>query len=247
MRFHTHNRGVPTLIIPLITELLYRPRFKSISKRLPTLTTAQRWAIAAGGNLAKINSSNFDYLHNGHSRRGMKFMLKRWWGVKNGPETHEILRWLMQEGHRAEFNTIFAQLAPLPPDQFAAKMRQFDPQRPMDALRQQHFTFIYENRQYLANGGLVSWDMGRLINICRGAYVTGYLSEQEAWAYIMPAARAIQQAYHSWSEVSTGYLLGWRYWQHGKPTERFYIEQAEWLKTNPASPWQQLAWDTPLG
>lgn len=229
------------MIIALLIELLYRPYFKStVSKRLPTLTPAQRWAIAAGGNLAKINSSNFDYLHNGHSRRGMKYMLKRWWGIKNAAQSHEMVHWLMKEGHRAEFNTIFPQIASLAPNEFQARVSQFDP------MRQQHLKFIYESREYLANGGLVAWDMGRLINICRGAYVAGYLTEPEAWGYIMPAARAIQQVYHSWSEVSTGYLLGWRYWQQGKRTEPFYVEQAEWLKTNPTSPWQQLAWNTPL-
>ena len=48
-------------MLVLLRELLYGWLYRR-TLRLPTLTTAQAWAIAAGANLAKLNGSSLESL-----------------------------------------------------------------------------------------------------------------------------------------------------------------------------------------
>ncbi len=46
---------------------------------------------------------------------------------------------------------------------------------------------------------ITAWDFGRYIFLCRMGYIVGWLTEEEAWSRIIPAARFLQASYGSWS------------------------------------------------
>jgi uncharacterized protein DUF1266 len=95
---------------------------------------------------------------------------------------------------------------------------------------------------------LAAWDFGRYINLCRWGYVCGWLSEQEAWDRIIPAARLLQASYNSWGDFAQDYLLGRNFWnpQTGKDNETIRYTVAL-LNLPPKGLWSTIPWNEPLG
>ncbi len=92
----------------------------------------------------------------------------------------------------------------------------------------------------------LAWDYCRFIWVAGVSYVAGYLTEEEAWDRIMPAARAIQANYSSWREMGEDYLRGRKRW-NGKDDPQF--ERIFKLLTNPDdhnSPWNKSEWNMDL-
>lgn len=223
------------MCLNIVREIIYSMYFRLFRKRSQRrLTPAQRWMVAAGANLVKLNSAPLDSLHYGRSRGGMRSMLRQWWDVTDRTSLLKVLQWLGNEGHRAAFQQMFAQVAHLSEAEIASV--------PNETAR-----FVWQNRQNFRNGDLIAWDFARLINVARHGYTAGYINEQEAWQFIGAAARVLQSTYGGWHELSDNYALGWRFWQNGAPLDSFYIQTFNWLKSNAASPWTQIAWNTPLG
>ena len=92
----------------------------------------------------------------------------------------------------------------------------------------------------------LAWDYCRLVWVAGVSYVAGYLTEEEAWQRIVPAARAIQVNYSSWREMGEDYLRGRQRW-NGRRDPQF--DQIFQLLTNPDdrnSPWNKNKWNTDL-
>lgn len=95
---------------------------------------------------------------------------------------------------------------------------------------------------------ITAWDFGRYINLCRWGYVCGWLTEQEAWDRIIPAARLLQASYASWDDYAADYLVGRNFWnpQAGAENETVrYIVTL--LKLPPRGLWATIQWNEPLG
>jgi hypothetical protein len=85
----------------------------------------------------------------------------------------------------------------------------------------------------------------RCINVAGWGFLAGYLTEEEAWDHIMPAARKIQQAYGSWETFGRAYMVGTAFWRAPRAEQNGQI--ARDLVANAGSPWNQIPWTTPLG
>jgi hypothetical protein len=143
-----------------------------------------------------------------------------------------MMDWLANEGHRTAFKELHAALYPATEGQGVSI--------PEDAVAVA--PFVVRNHARFKNGSLVAWDFARLINVARFGFTAGYLPEAEAWEVILKAAKELAIEYASWEELSDNYLLGFSYWQDGAEPDQFLAEAANWLKTDPASPWQMLPW-----
>jgi hypothetical protein len=217
------------MIAVLLRELLYGWIYRR-TIRLPALSSEQRWAIAAGANLAKLNRSSLRSLATGKLPSTNRYILRDSWSIDDPESLRSTMSWLAQEGHRTSFQELYAALAGggqgLPPE----------------AANSPVVRFVAENRARFKNGDLLAWDLARLINVARFGFSAGYLSEAEAWEVITVAADHLKAEYASWEEVSDNYLLGFSFWQDGAPPDEFLLEAATWLKTDPASPWKALPW-----
>jgi len=94
----------------------------------------------------------------------------------------------------------------------------------------------------------IGWNFPRLINLARWGYAAGYLKEDEAWDFIMPAAERIQKTFSSWQEMGQVYLdARARLYSNSLGSRR----QAEYayreLLRDPASPWRKYPWNLDLG
>lgn len=60
--------------------------------------------------------------------------------------------------------------------------------------------------------GILAYELGRVISSCRWGYTAGYLTEEEAFAIMLPAAVRIQKLYKSWDDYVESYFVGRRFW-----------------------------------
>ena len=93
--------------------------------------------------------------------------------------------------------------------------------------------------------GLLACDYVRLIALAGWGYVADYISAEEAWSFIVPAARKLQQFYRSWEELGSAYVRGTYLWfRNSGPGCR---QAFEVLVCEPESPWLTVPWETNLG
>ncbi len=101
----------------------------------------------------------------------------------------------------------------------------------------------------LGSSRIAAWDYSRYVSLCSRGYYLGYLSEEEAWSKIMPAARARQGSFSSWSDLGENYLIGRRFWSVDETAangEKFSAAYY-YLLSDCSSPWVTIPWSTHLG
>lgn len=95
---------------------------------------------------------------------------------------------------------------------------------------------------------ITAWDFGRYINLCRWGVDCGWLTEQEAWDRIIPAARLLQASYASWDDYAADYLLGRNFWNPGTASDNETIRyRVTLLKLPPKGLWSTIDWNDSLG
>jgi hypothetical protein len=95
---------------------------------------------------------------------------------------------------------------------------------------------------------ITAWDFGRYINLCRWGVDAGWITEQEAWSRILPAARLLQASYSSWDEFAADYLLGRNFWNPGTGKDNNTIRyRITLLKLPPKGLWSTIPWGQSLG
>jgi len=106
-----------------------------------------------------------------------------------------------------------------------------------------------EHYQRYRRNSLVGWDYSRYIMLCRWGYMLGFLTEDQAWRWIMPVARTIQGGFRSWAELGDDYLAGREFWSHEEMerTGKIYRDIDRWLLQDPRSAWIRLPWRMELG
>ncbi len=222
------------------------------------LSMAQQWAIAAGANLASLNGNFLNTLPTGNTSSTAKTILKRDWGIETRQDAIEMIEWLQESGHSLYFEIIQDVLAAHPVANHVSALEEMQ-MRLEEAGHDRNLLTYYRNLQTgvnkLTEDGIItgsytnhilSWDLGRVINLCRWCYDVKLFTEKEAWQYMMPAAERLQQSYTSWQDLSTGYLLGRVMWGGIREDYNLMIPWHRTLLKHPQSPWSRLSWQQPL-
>ena len=103
---------------------------------------------------------------------------------------------------------------------------------------------VLKYKDQFGRKSITAWDYSRYISLCGWGYIAGYLTENEAWERIMPAARLMQKSFTSWEDMGTNHVVGREFWslkqtlKNGDRTRRCF----ERLKADPGSPWKRLDW-----
>jgi hypothetical protein len=171
----------------------------------------------------------------------MKQMLADDWDIKTAEHLQEQMEWLRTEGHRVEFLRRMQAYSKVGEKEFeksVAKLTDEDEKAQARAL--------YKNgpRVLKLKSGLLAWDYGRWIALCRWGYCVGFLTEEEAWKKMDPIARDLQRAYSSWDELGELYCIGRECWKPGKNAET--LAAFEKLKTDEKSPLKTTPWSLKL-
>jgi Zn-dependent protease with chaperone function len=93
-----------------------------------------------------------------------------------------------------------------------------------------------------------AWDLVRSITLCRWGYLAGFITEDEAWDEIMPAARILQHLFSSWRELGRSYLSRRDLWSRDLNVDsdaaradlRALFRELLFLTT---SPWRKTTWN----
>ena len=143
------------------------------------------------------------------------------WGVVDTPSAISTLDWLLQEGHRAHWAATLeclrnAQVAHNLEDDTRASAFAFHLREATPRLIE---LGLAEDQQDIERLGIDAWDHGRIIHVARESYYLGYLTEEQAWPYILRAFSQAQQRYRTWVDYARSYLMG-RYAWGGLDTEK---------------------------
>jgi hypothetical protein len=206
--------------------------------------TPHAWAIATTAVLFQINGYRPDLLggtvSTSENRSNAMKQLDDGWSISDRNELLKTLAWLQYSGHRVGFDEIGRKLDAISDSQYKSMLG--NPS--LGPEQQQKLEIVRKYHQRLGDKGILGWDLIRYIAVCRWAYVAGYLSEDEAWRHIMPAAARLQKSFDSWEDVESNYLIGRKFWslsETEKQAVRFQSIFRSLLK-DPASPWGQNPW-----
>jgi len=212
--------------------------------------TSRQWLVAISALLSYINHESLDTLNPGLGTNTTQSLLKEWWEITDRASAIKQLEWLKTEGHTAQFEEVHKVVT-----HFANNDEEYNSKK--ETLTQfiyserdkksliYLFDFVWKHRNDLAIKKLYAWDYMRMVSVARWSYAAGYLSEDEAWQYLLYAGKNLQKLYGSWKELGDNYVLGRTFWlADGYHPE--YTETIQWLTTSLSSPWQKIPWNTDL-
>ena len=89
---------------------------------------------------------------------------------------------------------------------------------------------------------VIAWDLVRVVNLGRWAYLCGYVSENEMWQIMQVAADIALEHFSSWEEYGRSFIMGRGVWHVLFFKQKTAYEIVELLLENDESPWKQSNW-----
>ncbi len=205
----------------------------------------QQYILALGAVTSKQNGENIDTLRSSHDPGELKSLVAESWDISDRASAKELLDWLIDEGHRTGHWNMSQFLLRENVTTCAGLDNPPDNCRDGDVKAIHDFAQDLESK--LAGKTIAAWDYGRLINIARWSYTLDYITEEEAWTYMLIAAKRSQVEYKSWEEYGQSYLLGRGYWLQdlkGSSVQSRIVQNLMSPEGNQA--WSTLDWNTKL-
>ena len=207
------------------------------------LDAGQLRLLAFGAPMLVYNDENVDTIDCENDIDSIKCTLREWWNVTDRESTLDIVRWLLEEGHHAEADRALTKIRKRGLKNISAEEHCNGDDKMEDVC------LIAEEMQ--KNGwcpagqmpqSVIAWDLVRLVNLGRWAYLCDYIREDEMWHIMQVAADTALEHFSSWEEYGRSFIMGRGVW-HGDPTDsETAYEIVELLLKNSESPWKQSMW-----
>jgi Protein of unknown function (DUF1266) len=187
--------------IPLVIAVVRTVTAQPARAQSSQLTDRQRWPLAASAIIAQRNGDRHDLL-GGHefsleSTSHANSVLFDAWDIKTRDDLFGVLRELRLNGDHA----LFAQFASFAHEPWTAFSESPDFLQRLKLARTCGPRF--------GSKSILAWDYVRYIYLFRSGFQANFLSEEEAWSYIEPAAASNRPsrpgkswAGTSWSDAS---------------------------------------------
>ncbi|MDP5138247.1 DUF1266 domain-containing protein [Rheinheimera baltica] len=195
----------------------------------------QLWSLGLSAILTQVNSQRHDVLlHN--DAETFSRVLSGWWDIVDRITYFENVQWLVEQGHRQVFNSLFQAQILVPEHEWrltAEALKQKNPKQYQREMLVRHY------RSVIGTGGIAAWDLGRVTSLARMAATCGYISTKEAWNEIYKQAEVAKNFFNNWFEYGHSYLIGRQFAmgnlddEKGKNT----IAITQLLLTSDDSPW----------
>lgn len=212
------------------------------------LNARQLRLLAFGAPLLVYNDEHVDTLDCEIDTDTLRTQLKDWWEVTDRDSTFEIVAWLLKEGHHAEADEALKLLH----EKGLENLPETDdePDEDDEGSKQADVRLIVKSmleNAYCTEKSVpktaIAWDLVRIVNLGRWAYVCGYLAEDEMWEITQQAADTAAQHFTSWEAYGLSFVLGRGVW-HGDPDDSETAHEiVSVLLEKEASPWKQIAWN----
>lgn len=212
------------------------------------LSEAQLWMMALSAVLSEQNDYRHDTLYGCKKTAELiennKHMMKRDWGISNKADLLRSLNWLLKDGHGVDFldkKHFLSTLSEASQDSYLNRLDK-------NSSKGIQYHLVKNYNRSTPQAGVLAWDYGRYIFLCRDGALLNYISEQEAWKLMLKAAKLAQKAYSSWREFGLAYIAGRQTWL-SNISEESTEEQVSKIKNliiDKESPWNRLDWNTEL-
>lgn len=205
----------------VIANLLGFLVFKLLSKPVPKESDPARlWALAIGGLFVHRFKGKHNVMHfltvAGRGLFNVKMSLDNDWDI--GPQKTE------EQRHHAAIETLEW------------------------LLHHGHRASYLEDNQAAQKGAetsmedVLAFDMVRVNFVARGCATFGYITDEQAWYYILAGAQTVQNHFSNWEEFGAAYVRG-RAWWSPKPNPKWVHKELDAVLKNPQSGWHQ--WHQP--
>ena len=205
------------------------------------LDAAQLRLLAFGAPMLVYNDENVDSVDcPAEDVESIRSTISNWWNVTDRESTLEIVKWLLEEGHHAEADKALEKVRKRGIENISQEERDDEESKMGDVC------LIAESMDENGwcpggqmPGSVIAWDLVRLVNLGRWAYLCGYVNEDEMWQIMQVAADTALEHFSSWEEYGTSFIMGRGVW-HGDPddSETAY-EIVSLLLEDDESPWKK--------
>ena len=206
----------------------------------PPLSRAQSWALAVGAIYAQVNGENPHRLgdQDGASA-AMRRKLKESWGATDKPTFMRTMQDLQAHGWGSAYRLEGGRLARMSEPQWQSYRTATPLSKEEPAIRA-----LYQ--KWKDRSGM-AWDACRYVNLVNWGFEAEYLTADEAWDLLLPAARELQPHFSSWREMSDNFLDGRAVWNNGPSPQYAACTQLLLNPNEPESVWNEIPWKTDLG
>lgn len=208
------------------------------------LSSKQYASLNVGAINAEQVSFFCDSLETGADKQNLQQQLSQSYDISNRDTAIETLDWLRDRGHRVYFDAIKDLVAGQAAGINEANLNEDEKTRTYqyiqnltEAIKELTEEKYILNKGDLSTKSVVSWDVGRLVMITRSCYEMGYITEEEAWAYIDQAYDKCQATYSDWKDAAAGYIIGRSMWGGVNTSLYGIMGIANGLLKDKESPW----------
>ena len=205
------------------------------------LDAAQLRLLAFGAPMLVYNDENVDSIDCPEEDvESIRSTIESWWNVTDRESTLEIVKWLLEEGHHADADKALEKVRKQGLGNISQEERDDEESKMGDVCL---IAESIEENGWCPGGqmpnSVIAWDLVRVVNLGRWAYLCGYVNEDEMWQIMQVAADTALEHFSSWEEYGASFVMGRGVW-HGDPddSETAY-EIVELLLESEESPWKQ--------
>ncbi|MCV9888035.1 DUF1266 domain-containing protein [Metabacillus halosaccharovorans] len=190
-------------------------------------------------------NSYYDVVNRRHisSKRSMKRALK----LRNIQDSNQLkteLDWLLNEGKRAEFITCRNELILIPENDRQDYIQSLPNEKKVKMTLTNHY---YAR---LSAENIIAVDYSLCILFSLFGLKLGLLKKEDAWNYMLKAARLAQNAYSSWTEYMTACLIGFQFYHNDEESLTSFVKYRKEFITklivSKYSPIQKVKWDVKI-
>lgn len=205
------------------------------------LDAAQLRLMAFGAPMLVYNDENVDSVDcPAEDVESIRSTISNWWNVTDRESTLEIVKWLLEEGHHAEADKALEKVRKRGIENISQEERDDEESKMGDVCLIEE---SMEENGWCPGGqmpdSVIAWDLVRVVNLGRWAYLCGYVNEDEMWQIMQVAADTALGHFSSWEEYGASFVMGRGVW-HGDPedSETAY-EIVSLLLEDDESPWKK--------
>ena len=205
------------------------------------LDAAQLRLLAFGAPMLVYNDENVDSIDCPEEDvESIRSTIESWWNVTDRESTLEIVKWLLEEGHHADADKALEKVRKQGLGNISQEERDDEERKRGDVC---WIAESIEENGWCPGGqmpnSVIAWDLVRVVNLGRWAYLCGYVNEDEMWQIMQVAADTALEHFSSWEEYGASFVMGRGVW-HGDPddSETAY-EIVSLLLEDDESPWKE--------
>jgi hypothetical protein len=213
-----------------------------------SLSPGQLFGLALGGVLSSQNQGRHDRLYPQEpTRRNVSQIaatIARDWDIRTRDDLDEALKGLTADGgQNQEFMSLMALLGTFDRPSRRAFINAFR----KDPERYAKLTIVDRSWSSLQGMGILAWDCGRYIMLCRWGAMIGLLPDRQAWLLIMQMAKKVQPMFPDWYGYGLSYVTG-RHFRNANLSAKHataMMEHVQKLFIVENRPWA-MPWDVEL-